>query len=774
MPGKKHEVRIERLPIKLILPKQGMERRVPASGGKPVPFREVDAKFRSSLARQVSAARDALGLQLRRVGCVPLRVQVLPKAVAKSHRPKKLFDDAGCPIVGAGRLGELFVKATPAGLDRLVEQIRSTETQQVTKDLSTITSIDPVTPEYRRQGASALDILRHCPRGDAGFVARVRLFDYGALDGQDALVGDFEKACGGLKLSVAHGGYAPTSYTYEVECAKVDEIEALSRVIGVRSVAPMPLVRTIRPSCVNAGPIPKELSGPDGTDFPAVVVVDSGICDGVDALRGWIVGRRTDVAPQYRNPDHGTFVAGLICWGGRLNPDLGGIDDSPCGVFDLQVVPNDDPSRGDTDELRESEFLASLEEALKEHANRFRVWNLSLSTNEVCSLDAFSALAEQLDILQEKYQVTFVVSAGNYESPPLLDYPRTKSQIEVGRITSPADSVLAVTVGAISHVDYKSGGPKRNQPSPFSRHGAGPNYVIKPDLVHYGGACSTDLQHRVGVRSIVEAGAAEDLGTSFSTPLVSRALAQIYHQITPSPSPVLARALLTHHARDPRTGGRVPDGEESFFGFGLPAPPPHCLECTPHSATLVFDDVLRPGYYLEWDDFPYPASLSRDGRYHGEIWMTVAFAPILGARWGTEYCETHIDAHFGVYFDQTSRTTGEVTEKFKGLVPPEHKNPGMLYESFQVQSLRKWAPVRTYHGRLDDKGERGNRWRLKVQLLTRHGVESEGFRSQPFALIVTIADPDRRAPVYDEVGQILRTRFKAENLTLRAATRIRT
>jgi serine protease AprX len=98
---------------------------------------------------------------------------------------------------------------------------------------------------------------------------------------------------------------------------------------------------------------------------------------------------------------------------------------------------------------------------------------------------------------------------------------------------------------------------------------------------------------------------------------------------------------LTHHARDPRTSRRVPDGDENYFGFGLPAPVPYCLECTPHTSTLVFDDVLRPGYFLEWDDFPYPPSLTRERKYFGEVWMTVAFAPARGARWGTEYCETH-------------------------------------------------------------------------------------------------------------------------------------
>src|SRR2546430_14875912 len=112
----------------------------------------------------------------------------------------------------------------------------------------------------------------------------------------------------------------------------------------------------------------------------------------------------------------------------------------------------------------------------------------------------------------------------------------------------PADSVLGIAVGAISHVDYPNGGPKRNEPSAFSRHGAGPNYVIKPDLVHYGGSCSTDGVHIAGIRSVNGAASAENLGTSFATPLVSRTLAQIYHQITPAPKPGLARALLTHHA----------------------------------------------------------------------------------------------------------------------------------------------------------------------------------------------------------------------------------
>ncbi len=764
----------ERLPIKLIMPKQYRERPVPGGGPPPKPFRTVDEGYRKSLSNQVSAIQDAIAPQIKAVGAAPVRVKLLSKAMAKSHRPEHLFSSETCPIVGAGRLGELFLKATPEGLGRLKSTIETNTSDRMTKEISSIETIEAVTPNYRRRGVESNDVLRRSPRGKQGFITRVRLFNFGAAE-NPLLVQNFEDVCQKRHISISTAGYSGTSFVYAAECRSVEDVEVLSRVVGVRSLVSMPLIRTLRSKMLGHSALPKLVRREDvAGDVPVVVVVDSGVTDGIPELESWVVGRKSHVAPPYRNPDHGSFVGGLICWGSELNPTIPGIDPNPCAIFDLQVIPNDDPAKGATEGLLEQEFLISLDTALQQHSNEYKVWNLSLGTDTVCSLDEFSEFAEELDNLQERYQVSFVISAGNYSTPPLLDYPRDKAQLEAGRVTTPADSVLGIAVGSVSHVDYATGGPKLHHPSAFSRHGAGPNYVIKPDLVHYGGSCSTNAAHIHGIRSINGTGSAENLGTSFATPLVSRTLAQIYHQITPTPKPVLARALLTHHARDPRTQLRVPDGEENFFGFGLPAPVPYCLECTAHTSTLVFDDMLRPGYFLEWDDFPYPPSLHRDGRYFGEIWMTVAFAPARGGRWGSEYCETHIDAHFGVYRERVSRKTGEVKTNFVGLVPPEHKNPGLLYESYQVEQLRKWAPVRTYHGALGEKGERGKRWRLKVQLLTRHGIEDEAaFKPQPFSLIITIADPEKKAPVYDEMARSVHNRFESQNLAVRATARVR-
>jgi hypothetical protein len=39
------------------------------------------------------------------------------------------------------------------------------------------------------------------------------------------------------------------------------------------------------------------------------------------------------------------------------------------------VMPNEDPAKGDTLPLLESEFLVSLEAALQQHANAYKVWN---------------------------------------------------------------------------------------------------------------------------------------------------------------------------------------------------------------------------------------------------------------------------------------------------------------------------------------------------------------------------------------------------------------
>ncbi len=106
----------DRLPIKLIMPKQGAERKIPPGGTPPKPFRAVDSKYRKHLSNQVSALRSAIVPQVRRTEVLLFvsncSQEQRPRAIDRntSSRPKS------CPIIGSGRLGELSSRLHLMGL----------------------------------------------------------------------------------------------------------------------------------------------------------------------------------------------------------------------------------------------------------------------------------------------------------------------------------------------------------------------------------------------------------------------------------------------------------------------------------------------------------------------------------------------------------------------------------------------------------------------------------------------------------------------------------
>jgi serine protease AprX len=721
----------ERLLIKVILPKQGKEKKNPGGGGEITPFKTVTPALRQSLTQQLLAARAEVEPLKDTTGVMPLKIMLIDKALAKSHVPDVLFSDTTCPIIGVGRPCEMFVQGNSRGMDRIKEKLAAGSSKEVLKAISTLKKIEPVTPKDRLNGATHQSVYDAAPEGKGGKKRiKVSLFDYLGQTSQKAKLDHFLALTSELHMEASRLGSSSNRDTFVVSCRDAEQVRQLSRILSVKSIKPLPIFRLISHRTQKQTTPLADLPMPGAAvhEFPVVAVVDSGIAP-IHALTPWIYGRESFVADAEADTYHGSFVGSLLVWGDKLNPGLAGVDATPCRLLDVHVLPNTDPRKGSTGTLTEQEFLVSLEQCLRRHSNEVKVWNLSLGTNELCDMDRFSELAIELDDLQERYGVNFVIAAGNYEDSPLAPYPRDDSQKGKSRITAPADSVLGITVASLSHLDHPTTGTQTGEPSPFSRNGPGPSHIIKPDLAHCGGNIALNGRQMLGVTSIADDGSlVDDVGTSYAAPLISRQLAHLHHTITPNPSPTLARALLTHNARDVRTRGRVKDGDDIYVGFGTPLDIPSALECEPWKMTLVFEETLRPGYFLEWDDFPFPASLRQGNRYTGEIWMTLAYPPHRNHQYGSEYCETHIDASFGVY------TEKEGKEKFDGQVPLEHQHPGQLWESFQVKKLRKWAPVRTYHRLLSTRGIAGLRWRLFVKMITRHDIEdrTEGL-SQPFS-----------------------------------------
>jgi hypothetical protein len=148
-------------------------------------------------------------------------------------------------------------------------------------------------------------------------------------------------------------------------------------------------------------------------------------------------------------------------------------------------------------------------------APTIKIINLSIGDKGRVFDYATSPLARLIDYLSWKYNVLFLVSAGNYPDEIELDIPRDKfdelksdpNRLEseivkaiagkaiTRRLLSPAESINALTIGA-THVDFSSGdtngsmrlNPIRDGfPSPINAQGPGFRKGIKPEILIPGG-----------------------------------------------------------------------------------------------------------------------------------------------------------------------------------------------------------------------------------------------------------------------------------------------
>jgi hypothetical protein len=146
-------------------------------------------------------------------------------------------------------------------------------------------------------------------------------------------------------------------------------------------------------------------------------------------------------------------------------------------------------------------------------ARQICVINLSIGIRDRLFESAMSPLARLLDWLAWKYQVLFVVSAGNHAQPIVCDVPRNQvaallpqdlqahviravaTDARHRRLLSPAEAVNALTVGAV-HSDASTGqGVARaiqpycddDLPSIINAQGMGYRRAIKPEILLPGG-----------------------------------------------------------------------------------------------------------------------------------------------------------------------------------------------------------------------------------------------------------------------------------------------
>jgi hypothetical protein len=357
---------------------------------------------------------------------------------------------------------------------------------------------------------------------------------------------------------------------------------------------------------------------------------------------------------------HGTSMASLILYGDLNEENVEPLNRKIYIHPILHPIYNDFNGRFDETIPNERLFIDIIHSSVKRIfdgdsdtggiAKKVKIINLSIGDLNRQFLHNNSSWARLIDWLSYKYNVLFIVSAGNYIDNLKLELDvefsslikEKKEELLLNsiikdhykrKILAPAESVNAITVGAFNSDNFNQEFTtnqsrvnlleRKEQMSPISRIGFGYLRSIKPDILMPGGRqlyrhnpsnngifnldnFSIPPGHKVAYPDMNETnkGLYYTRGTSNSAALASRFGAKIYQvlenlsfetlSIPDRYFPVLIKALLVHGATN-ETIGRFKDllGEKfkskilQYIGHGLVLNQEKVLSSTEQQVTLV-------------------------------------------------------------------------------------------------------------------------------------------------------------------------------------------
>lgn len=597
----------------------------------------------------------------------------------------------------------------------------------------------------------------------------------------------FEEQLNAHNIAFEQISYAKDLNVYRLH-ANADQVKAIvDGAAGETLFDIRPMPRCSATLDGNAGSaVPRVIKPSPREQYPMVGILDSGI-EVIEHLMPWIDGKRMS---PYIDSDldkgHGTFVAGVATYGDRLEQQdwVGGL---PVRLLDAAVFP------GDSD-VDEATLVDSIRNIVDTMHDKVRVWNLSISFNTEVLDDEFSDFGIALDDIQDENNVLICKSAGNCD----VEKNGAKGRLYVG-----ADSVRAITVGSVAHKKDVHDMADIGGASPFSRKGPGPEYIIKPEISHYGGNAGwtpSGLTYSEVHSFNIDGSPTSKVGTSFSTPRVAALAANLQLALGGEFDPLLIRALLVHSAEFPGDRLVPADKRVQEMGFGVPGNLRRILSDDPHTATLVLRGAMKKGEKIDILDFPMPQSLVRDGYYTGQIILTVALAPLRAAGQGGEYCQSDIDVKFGSYNSKEPRDIGKPNilnpigrNDSRNLLRPSLYSEKMLKkaetnfalrERMLIQYKGKYAPMKKYAIDLEDltpsfkNAVAADRlWYLFLKGTFRDHVEREARRAnkeleQEYCVVISIHDPQGKAELYNEITQLLnKNNFLHESIQLTSQVR---
>lgn len=543
---------------------------------------------------------------------------------------------------------------------------------------------------------------------------------------------------------------------------------------------------------------------PPSEDAPAVCVIDSGIQEGhyllnsaidLPSSRCFLPGvSSSDVADYCPPSGHGTRVAGAVLFGESI--PRSGSHDASCWIQNARVL---DAGNRMPERLFPPDLLNAVIRHFHEGQRLTRLFNHSITASAPCRTRHMSAWAAEIDRLSHEHDVLFVVSSGNIlptntaTNPGVLEhilagrtYPDYLSE-DSSRLSNPAQSLQALTVGSISYREYEDPdwaacAPGRGHPSAFSRSGLGIWKSIKPEVVEFGGdnfvsrttpptvstpPCGSECYPEL-VRSTHRGGPAysrDEVGTSFAVPKVTRIAARLQETL-PEGSCLLYRGLIVQSARWPEwTNEATPEQRGDIvrrIGYGIP----DMERATTNSdfrTTLITSgdkDIKAGGCHVY--QVPIPDEVRRPGEEFDvlvEVTLSYSAEPRRTRRNRRRYLSTWVDWKSSnqnedllefrtralkpkVEEEETSDESGSGPFKWAIQTNPIHGNVrGVSRSSGSVQ--KDWAIVKS-NALPDD---------FCIGVVGHQGWSKDPDSTARYALIVSIEVLGRNVPIYSRIQQ---------------------
>lgn len=796
------------LPIKFFEKRKIDEQLTEAGGSKDLPkwvmqgeALQKRVEHLSSGMVQISAGFESHKAQPHELPMV-MATTITEKAIAKSHRGSVvdlLNSDSQSNVIGVESLPSKRIKDSKK--EDSESDSKTDEKETETRRLLSIVTSDELIANINRalQDASnnaklistISDIELFQPQSESynpeNKIYRVRLIDFQNGHRNQLAQTLFKNKCAANNIIIEkETRYSADMRMYRISLDSADSMALVRDFEGVFSIEEAIPIH-VDLDAFDDESIPTVKAPKDGMVYPTIGVLDSGINKNA-YLSPWILSESEEYyEDSLLDKSHGSMVASVLEYSDELN----GTDYlSTDGVMMLEAAIAPDLRR---ETVYPEDLIDNVRDAIERHRD-IKIWTMSAGTTEESLTDSFSEYGMALDNIADENGVLIIKSAGNSTAFARNEGPE--------RIAKMADSVRSLVVGSIAGEKSRYDIAEIDMPSPFTRCGPGPLYIIKPDLVAYGGNAGIRPDGRLtttGVKVFDKNGSPSRApGTSFSTPWVARVAAELNFLLDGDFDPLLIKALMIHNAGYPIGNRMKMEDKKKFMGFGMPAGTRDILYNSENEITLILRDKLSKGNFIDILDFPFSDSMiGVDGMYHGQIILTMVSTPILRTSEGPEYCQSDIKVAFGTMDGIKERDTSKKTirnpygaENSANLMRDDYYSK-KVFDVLETESFgrertllnlgSKFHPIKKYAIDLDEltKGNKAKflganrKWYMKVETLFRDAVEREARNTgevleQDFCILVTLRDPSGKAPVYNEVTQQLQEKnFIYSNVQLK-------